>query len=136
MGQGAGADPMLVTDADRERTIDLLAHHQAAGRFGLDELERRVELVYAAKSRSELAHVLDGLPPLAAGSSGGPGTRTRSGSEPRPAGWGRGHAEADRPGAGWMPTDERFRDPRTRRVMRVWVDPGTGARHYVPDETG
>jgi len=133
MGQGAGADRMLVTDADRERTIDLLARHQAAGRFGLDELERRVELVYAANSRSELAGVLDGLPPLAESSGGASGA---SSSEPRPAGWGRGHAEADRPGAGWMPTDERFRDPRTRRVMRVWVDPGTGARHYVPDETG
>ena len=36
------------------------------------------------------------------------------------------------PSAGWEPTPERFRDPRTGTVMRVWVD-GTGGRHYVPD---
>jgi hypothetical protein len=124
---------MLITDADRERTVDLLAHHQAAGRFGLAELERRVELVYAARSRAELASVLDGLPPLAGTSEA---TGGLAGPEPRRAGWGRGHAEAEKAGAGWMPTDERFRDPRTRRVLRVWVDPATGARHYVPDEIG
>jgi hypothetical protein len=124
---------MLITDADRERTLDLLACHQAAGRFGLEELERRVELVYAAASRAELANVLEGLPPLTGTSGPGGGL---VGSEPRRASWGRGHAEAEKPGAAWVPTDERFRDPRTRRVMRVWVDPATGARHYIPDETG
>jgi hypothetical protein len=30
-------------------------------------------------------------------------------------------------------TPERFRDPRTGRVMRVWIDPG-GARRYVAEE--
>ena len=33
----------------------------------------------------------------------------------------------------WQSTDERFRDPSTGRVMRVWIDPGTGSRHYVPE---
>ena len=33
----------------------------------------------------------------------------------------------------WRPTAERFRDPRTNRVMRVWEDAG-GARHYVADD--
>ena len=28
---------------------------------------------------------------------------------------------------------ERFRDPSTNAVMRVWVDPA-GGRHYVADE--
>jgi len=30
---------------------------------------------------------------------------------------------------------QRFRDPRTKRVMRVWVD-ADGGRHYVPDQPG
>jgi len=34
--------------------------------------------------------------------------------------------------AGWTSTDERFRDPSTGRLMRVWLD-AQGARHYVPD---
>ena len=54
---------------------------------------------------------------------------------PRPARarWRRGHGDADQPRADWRPTDERFRDPRTKQVMRVWED-AAGARHYVPDD--
>ena len=37
-------------------------------------------------------------------------------------------------GAGWLATRERFRDPGTQRIMRVWVDPASGERHYVPDD--
>jgi len=47
--------------------------------------------------------------------------------------WGRGHGDAEAPHAGWRPTNERFRDPKTNRVMRVWEDAG-GSRHYVPDD--
>jgi hypothetical protein len=32
----------------------------------------------------------------------------------------------------WSATDERFRDPSTGRLMRVWLDPA-GARHYVAE---
>jgi hypothetical protein len=49
--------------------------------------------------------------------------------------WGRGHGESDGPAPGWRPTDERFRDPRTRLVMRVWQD-AAGGRHYVADDRG
>ena len=35
--------------------------------------------------------------------------------------------------AGWRPTPERFRDPTTERVMRVWIDPADGSRHYVAE---
>jgi hypothetical protein len=45
----------------------------------------------------------------------------------------RGHAHADQPGAGWIPTDERFRDPTSRAIMRVWIDPADQTRHYVPE---
>ena len=61
------------------------------------------------------------LPPL-------PGDRrpARAALGPRP--------RRRRPAAGRLATDrERFRDPRTNRVMRVWVD-AAGARHYVADD--
>jgi len=48
----------------------------------------------------------------------------------------RRHGESDRPEPGWRATDEVFRDPSTERVMRVWVDPADGSRHYVPERTG
>jgi hypothetical protein len=47
--------------------------------------------------------------------------------------WGRGHGEVDAPSADWQPTEERFRDPRSNKVMRVWIDSG-GGRHYVVDD--
>jgi hypothetical protein len=70
--------------------------------------------------------VLADLPPLPA-RAGGAGVRS-----PRPR-WGRGHGDADAPEHDWQPTNERFRDPRTNQVMRVWVDTA-GGRHYVADE--
>ena len=45
----------------------------------------------------------------------------------------RRHAESDLPSDSWTRTDEVFRDPSTGRIMRVWVDPIDGSRHYVPD---
>jgi len=45
----------------------------------------------------------------------------------------RRHGESDRAEPGWRPTDEVFKDPSTDRVMRVWVDPSDGSRHYVPE---
>ena len=33
-----------------------------------------------------------------------------------------------------LPTTEVFLDPTTHRRMRVWVDPVSGARQYVPDD--
>jgi hypothetical protein len=45
----------------------------------------------------------------------------------------RRHREAEVPSEDWQRTDEVFRDPTTRRFMRVWVDPNDGSRHYVPE---
>ena len=45
----------------------------------------------------------------------------------------RRHGESDDPQVGWTPTEEVFRDPSTDRVMRVWIDPKDGSRHYVPE---
>lgn len=49
----------------------------------------------------------------------------------------RRYGERSDPQMGWTPTDEVFRDPGTDRLMRVWLDPKDGTRHYVPeDRTG
>jgi hypothetical protein len=47
----------------------------------------------------------------------------------------RGHARAAGPGAGWVRTDERFRDPTSKAIMRVWVDSSTDPEtcYYLPD---
>jgi hypothetical protein len=117
-------------DADRERLIVLLREHYARGGLGLDELSRRVGVVLAATYVDEAAAALTDLPQL---TGQVPGTdRSAQTGQPRQKRR-RGHAQAATPGAGWVPTDERFRDPTTRVVMRVWVDPADLSRHYVPE---
>ncbi len=120
---GARSPRPLAADADRERLVALLREHYAVGLFGLDELDRRVGMVLSAQYLDEAAAAVADLPRVAAS---GP-------AAPRPARKRRGHAQADRPAAGWIPTDERFRDPTTRAVMRVWIDPADQSRHYVPE---
>jgi hypothetical protein len=115
-------------DAERELLFETLKRHHAAGRLDVPELERRVALVAAADTSEQVAAAMADLPPIPAGD--GPATRSTR-SRPR---WGRGHGDVDRPEPGWEPTNERFRDPGSDRVMRVWVDQ-QGARHYVPDDT-
>ena len=81
---------------------------------------KAVSIVAAADTREAAAEAMAGLPPLVSAPA-----------ERRPR-RGRGHGEAEKPQPDWQPTSERFRDPRTRAVLRVWVDPG-GARHYVAE---
>jgi hypothetical protein len=110
-------------DAEREALYEQLSAHAAAGRLGLDELERRVVRLAEAETREAAAAVLADLPPPAAA------------LQPRPRRWlrfGRGHGEAETARPEWQPTGERFRDPRTGQIMRVWVDTA-GGRHYVSD---
>lgn len=129
----------LIGDADRERLVTVLREHYAAGRMDLEELRRRVGIVLAAAYTDEAAAALVDLPPLAGAGPGGagsgrePGGRTAGGlgrSRPR-----RRHAEAAEPRPGWVPTSERFRDPSSGTIMRVWTDPADGSRHYVPDDS-
>jgi hypothetical protein len=110
-----------LSDADREVLYEKLKRHAAAGRLDIPELERRVEAVASAQTREHAAEVMADLPPL-------PG-------EPRPARAGRsgGYGDAKSPRPDWRPTAERFRDPRTNRIMRVWED-SAGARHYVAED--
>lgn len=92
----------------------LVGRHYAAGRFDGEELERRLDLALAGSHDA-----LDGLAPLPA-------------VAPRRR-WGRRHGEAVAAQPTWVPTKERFVDPTTQRVMRVWIDPADHARHYVAD---
>jgi DNA-binding SARP family transcriptional activator len=43
------------------------------------------------------------------------------------------HAQTRKPRAGWVPTAERFRDPSSGVIMRVWIDQSDESRHYIPD---
>lgn len=124
---GPGGPRPLAADADRERLVALLREHYAVGLFGLDELDRRVGMVLSAQYLDEAAAAVADLPGVSA-----PGAESGT-AAPRRVKRRRGHAHADKPAAGWIPTDERFRDPTTRAVMRVWVDPADQSRHYVPE---
>jgi hypothetical protein len=49
------------------------------------------------------------------------------------AGQRRRHAQRAEPDPAWVPTPERFRDPSTSAIIRVWIDPADLSRHYVPE---
>jgi hypothetical protein len=129
MPQGPPAGPVSrFGDADRDRLVAVLREHYALGRLDIDELTRRVEIVLAAGYADEAAAALNDLPPLDPSSPGaspgaGSGKKARRGR----------HAQTAAPGPGWVPTSERFRDPTSGTVMRVWLDPADQSRHYVPD---
>ena len=101
---------------EQEQAAALLGRHFAADRLDADELDRRLDLAFAG----ELSVALEGLPALT------------SPAPPRRR-WGRRHGESGAAETSWMPTKERFIDPSTQRVMRVWVDPADHTRHYVPE---
>jgi hypothetical protein len=122
-GSAPGGPRRLADEADRERLVALLREHYALGQLGDDELDRRVGAVLSARYVDEAALAVAGLPQLA-----GLGTERE-----RPVRQRRGHAQAAKPAAGWIPTNERFRDPTTRAVMRVWIDPADQSRHYIPE---
>lgn len=122
-GSAPGGPRRLADEAGRERLVALLREHYALGQLDDDELDRRVGVVLGARYMDEAASAVTDLPQLAA-----PGAAAG-----RPARQRRGHAQTAKPAAGWIPTDERFRDPTTRAVMRVWIDPADQSRHYVPE---
>lgn len=106
---------MTLGDAQRDGLAQALGRHYAEGRLDASELERRLGELYGGDASAALAD----LPPL-----GEPVARRRRG---------RRHGEADAPESTWIPTTERFVDPTTSRVMRVWVEPAGRRRHYVPE---
>ena len=124
-GPGAGAG---FGDAERDRLTIVLREHYALGRLDEAEFDRRLGIVLSADHAAAAADALAGLPPLIphpAGQTPASGRRSR-----------RRHAQVTAPDPGWVPTAERFRDPSSGAIMRVWLDPADGSRHYVPDDAG
>lgn len=118
----------LVSDAGREHLLGLLREHFARGQLDLDEMSRRVGVVLAATYSDEAAAAVTDLPLLAGPAPGGSPSPARARLGQR-----RRHAQRAQPAAGWVPTPERFRDPSTRAIVRVWIDPADLSRHYVPE---
>jgi hypothetical protein len=80
---------MRASDADRDRAAEVLREAAAEGRLSLEELNERLDLVYAAKTYAELAPVTADLPSSGrdrragqATSSGPFGIGNRFGGEP------------------------------------------------------
>jgi hypothetical protein len=58
-------DPRLrASDADRERTAQLLREHHAVGRLTVEEFNARLEQTFAAKTLGELDELLADLPAI------------------------------------------------------------------------
>src|SRR5919107_1933492 len=53
---------LLASDAEREQHAQLLREHAAQGRLTVEELEERLDRVYAARTHGELAPVVADLP--------------------------------------------------------------------------
>lgn len=117
-------------DAGREQFLGLLREHYARGQLDLDEMSRRVGVVLASAYSDEAMAAVADLPLLDSMASAEPPPDRASRGRP---GQRRRHAQRAQPGAGWVPTPERFRDPSTRAIMRVWIDPADLSRHYVPE---
>ena len=108
-----------ITDAERQAVVVALRRHFVDGRITMDEYTDRVEQVWEAEHREVADKVLADLPLLPTGPARPPS--------------GQRHGETGLPGESCRPTSERFRDPTTGRVVRVWVDVVDGSRHYVED---
>ncbi len=58
----AESPDLRVSDADRERTADLLRRHAGEGRLDPEELDERLTRAYAARTAGELAELTSDLP--------------------------------------------------------------------------
>ena len=109
---------LRVGDPEREHAVLQLRRHLLDGRLEMEEFAERVGVAYEAKTQTDLDRAMSGLPALPIEVEA---SRNRR------------HGEVDLPAIGWHPTSERFRDPSTGRIMRVWVDPGDASRHYIAE---
>ena len=62
--KGSRSPEMRASDADRERVVDMLRDHGAAGRLDTEELEDRTALALGARTHGELDKVMADLPPV------------------------------------------------------------------------
>ncbi len=60
----AGDPRLRVSDADRERTVELLREHHAVGRLTAEEFHERLDRAYAARTRGDLDELLADLPAI------------------------------------------------------------------------
>ncbi len=65
---GPGPAPILASDAERERSVELLRNAVGEGRLTLEEFSQRVGLAYGARTDQELATLARDLPDAAAAS--------------------------------------------------------------------
>jgi len=122
----------VVSDADRERLLYLLREHYARGHLELEDMSQRVGVVLASTYSDEATLALTDLPLLGGTAS----TMSLAQAKQPRIGQRRRHAQRMKPDPGWVPTPERFRDPSTRAITRVWIDPADLSRHYVPEPDG
>jgi hypothetical protein len=131
----AGLPGASFGDAERDRLTIVLREHYALGRLDEDEFDRRVGIVLSADHAEAAAAALAGLPPLIQPAARAPGQAQapdQAAAQTRRAR--RRHAQVTAADPSWIPTSERFRDPSSGAIMRVWQDPADGSRHYVPDD--
>ena len=62
--RGAARSDMRASDEDRERVVDMLRDHGAAGRLSTEELEERTAAALAARTNGQLDALLADLPKL------------------------------------------------------------------------
>ncbi len=103
-----------------------LGRHYVAGNLEALELDERLGRLYAGDADPGVA--LEGLPALEPAAPAA--VKSRKGW------WRPRHGESDGPRPDWVPTAERFLDPTTDRLMRVWLDPATRTRHYLAEPAG
>lgn len=109
---------LRVGDPERDHAVLQLRRHFLDGRLEMEDFADRVGTAYDAQTQADLDRAMTGLPQLPI--------------EVEPSG--NGHRdERELPAFGLHPTAERFRDPTTGRVTRVWVDPVDGGRHDVAE---
>jgi hypothetical protein len=74
---------MRASDSDRQRTIDELRRHCAAGRIDVDEFAARIEAVHAAVTMEDLDAIRADLPMMrVAEPGGGGGVWAKAGGRP------------------------------------------------------
>jgi hypothetical protein len=128
-------DPRLrASDADRERTAQLLREHHAVGRLTADEFNARLEQAFAARTLGELDELLADLPAIDLYQLPSAGIRPtrRGGSGPRgpglaPAYYGQLLSARDVPLLAWTSA--------TALAVVLWVVIGIaagGAAAWIP----
>jgi Domain of unknown function (DUF1707) len=76
----ASGNEMRVGDAEREAAAAELREHYASGRLTLDELNERIDKVFAAKTRGDLNVQMTDLPSRPAEAAGAPGVPETTGT--------------------------------------------------------